>query len=150
MDDNEKIGNASIEGELRPRVKQGVYELAFIHQETAKLFNGRAHKLVLWIRIVTQGESFGVLLPRYYNVKKLKGKVGKNGDFILSPNCNFVREYASLFPIPKRLDRIPMSVFKNRIFIGGVRTVVTGFKQAKIPEQLQYSVIGSLREVKQL
>jgi len=106
--------------------------------------------LVLWFSINTYGDHFGVLLPRYYNVKRLKGKVGKNGDFIVSANCDFIREYASLFTLPRRLDRIPMSTFYTKIFIGSVRTVITGFKQKPIPEQLQYSVIGSLDKVKQL
>jgi len=148
--EDEKFGHAKIEGEFRPKIKQGTYDLVFQHYETAKLFNGRALKLILWFSVNTQGEYFGVKLPRFYNVKRIKGRTGKNGDFVLSPNCDFVREYAALFPLPSRLDRIPMSVFKNKIFIGGVRTVTNGFKQAKIPESLQYSVIGDLNEIKKL
>jgi len=34
---DEKLGNAKIEGEIRPKIKQGVYDLVFSHQETTKL-----------------------------------------------------------------------------------------------------------------
>lgn len=146
--DDGKLGCGRIDGEQRPLVKQQVYDLAFGYYETVKLFGGRSPKLVLWFRIVTPGEYFDVVLPRYYNVKRVIGTPAKNGDFKVGQNSGFLREYVTLFHMPHRADRIPMSVFPKHLYKGKVKTVVRGFNQRKIPKQLQYSVISELIEVK--
>ena len=74
-----QLAQGTVCGEKPPLVKPGVYDLAFLHHETARLFGGRALKLVLWFRIITLGEYFEVVLPRYYNVLSIKGKPQKYG-----------------------------------------------------------------------
>ena len=147
---NEKDGYGSIEGDELPLVKQGIYKIVFVSYETAKLFNGKSLKLILWFRIVSEGEYFGIILPRYYNVKRIIGQPMKNGNFSITRNSNFVREYVDLFGLPHRLDRIPMTAFKNVIFKAATRTVTSGFNQKKIHKSLQYSVISELLEVHEL
>ena len=143
-------GYAEIDGDERPLISPDTYDLAFVYYETIRLFGGRSEKLVLWFRIVSQCKYFETVLPRYYNVTSIKGKPSKYGDFKVGRNSSFLREYASLFDMPKRTDRIPMSVFNKYIFKGKVKIVTHGFNQQKIPKQLQYSVVSELLKVKEL
>jgi len=138
-----------IDGEKPPCIKQGVYDLAFEYYETIMLY-GRAPKLVLWFRIATEGEFFGTRLPRYYNVKRIMGKPRKSGDFRVGWKADFIREYVNLFSMPQRIDRLAITVFKRHFIRGKVKTVTNDLKQRVIPEELQYSVIQELREVKKL
>ena len=43
-----------------------------------------------------------------------------------------------------------MSNFKKNIIVGKVKTVTTGYNQAKIHKQLQYSVISELIKINKL
>lgn len=138
-----------IDGELRPLIKSGKYDAVFKGFKTVRMFNGRAEKLELLFDIITHGKYFGINIPRYYNVK-IKGKAQTEGCFKAPQSGNFLREYANLFGLPQRLDRIPMSKYKNKIFECSVKTVKTGYNQAKIHKQLQYSVIEELIKVKNL
>ena len=138
-----------IDGELRPLIKSGQYDVAFKGFKTVRMFNGRAEKLELCFEVITHGKYFGIKIPRYFNVK-IKGKPQNEGCFKAPQSGNFLREYANLFELPKRLDRIPMSMYKNKIFECSVKTVKTGYNQAKIHKQLQYSVITELIKVKEL
>src|SRR5690348_9034146 len=122
----------AIDGDKLPLVSPGQYELCFDRSETAILF-GRAPKLVLWFRVITFGDHFGVLIPRYYNVTKLVGRAQKYGRFKVGAKSDFLREYARLFSTPARLDRIPMSAFEKVTLIGTVRTVTHGANQLPIP-----------------
>ena len=147
---NDNEGFARIEGPELPLVKQQKYNLVFVSYETARLFSGKSLKLVLWFRIVSEGEYHGIVLPRYYNVKRIIGKPEKSGNFSVGRGSNFAREYVDLFGWPKRLDRMPMTVFNNKIFTGKVKTTTNGYNQKKIHKSLQYSVISDLLEVKEL
>jgi hypothetical protein len=137
-----------LDGDRPPLILPGVYDFRFDYYETKVLF-GRTPKLVLWFTIVSFGDYFDrVRLPRYYNLAKLIEKPRKWGRFKPGFKSDFLREYATLFSMPLRLDRIPMSAFEKVVVVGKVRTVSTGAKQEKIPTALQYSVIGQLVEIK--
>jgi hypothetical protein len=141
-------GYGVLDGDRPPLILPGLYDFRFDYYETKVLF-GRAPKLVLWFTVVTFGEYFDrVRLPRYYNLAKLMEKPRKWGRFKVGYKSDFLREYATLFSAPLRLDRIPMSAFEKVMVEGKVRTVSTGSKQEAIPAGLQYSVIGQLVEVK--
>lgn len=140
-------GTAAIEGERPALVPPGLYDVAFNHYETAVMF-GRAAKLVLQFRIVTMGDHFESKLNRFYNITRLIGRPAREGRFKVGYHSDFLREYATLFGVPARLDRIPMSNFGKHIFIAKVRTVDKGSQQRKIPEALHYSVISELKGIK--
>lgn len=126
-------------------VPPGDYQLAFLDYETRTMFK-HSHKLMLWFRIVDPGVDFGLKLARYYNVHRLMGQRGRHRMFKVGFHSEFVREYALLFnTIPPRLDRIPMTVFQNRIVSASVRTVTQDHLQRDRPEVLQYSVIRKLK-----
>lgn len=141
-------GYAAIEGERPTLVPPGIYDVGFCAFSTFVLF-GRAGKLNLQFKILTMGEHFEKRISRYYNVTRVIGRPGVNGRFKVGFSSDFIREYAKLFPVPNRLDRIPMSAFEKHIFAARVRTVEKGAQQEQIPDSLRYSVISELIEVKQ-
>lgn len=146
-DRTHKYGAESYEDpadEKPPILAEGLYELAYSHYETATLFNGRRPKLIVWFRIAT---TLNVLLPRYYNVKALVGKPGRDGRFKTGWRTDLVREYTNLLGAPQRLDRIYWRQLESCIVTGRVRTVDTDFRQRKIHRDLRYSVIAELVSV---
>jgi hypothetical protein len=94
--------------------------------------------------VTDAGEFFGVRVSRYYNVRKLIGKPGRNGRFNAHWNCDLVREYSALISDPKRTDRIYFDRLKPLILRGLVRTVSKTAKQQDWPEALRYSVVERL------
>lgn len=145
-------GQGFIDGEAKPLLKPGTYDLSFRYYETVKLFGGKVPKLVLWFQIITQGKAYGIVLPRYYNVTRIKDKPKRWGDFVVGRNSLFLREYVNLFCMPasSRLDRIPMTAFKNVIIRGRIKTVHKGYDARRIPKGLEYSVIAELEKKKKL
>jgi hypothetical protein len=138
-----------VSDDLLPKIKPGVYDLVFVEYETARMFKGNAPKLVMWFRIVTLGEYFEVLLPRYYNVQNVAKRRTKNGSFKAGPKSDFMREYCTLFPGRiGRLDRIPMSPFRRSIIKGRI-SLVKEARGREIPAELQYSRIEQLIKVVQ-
>lgn len=138
---------AGIEGERPALVVPKVYDLQFSRYETARMF-GQAQKLILWFTIAEAGDEFEKKVARYYNVKRIIGTPRREGEFKVAFQSDFLREYASLFGMPSRLDRIPMSKFNGCFVSGKVKTVTTGRHQKEIPKPLQYSVIEELKELR--
>lgn len=126
-----------------PHIPPGVYTLAFETGQTWVYF-GRSPKVVMWFRVVSYGPHFGAVLPRYYNVKQIKGKPRKNGEFKAGPSSDLVREYARIFNTRPRLDRISFSQYKGISISGRVETVQKDREQKELPEVLHYSVINEL------
>jgi hypothetical protein len=139
---------AEVDGEPLPLVPPGEYQLSFEYFETAVMF-GRAPKLILRFKVVSLGQHFQVQLARFFNVKKLLERPKRSGRFLVGRMSSFTREYARLFPLPGRLDRMPMSRFENHVLIGRVRTVETGGDQKRLPAGLEYSVIDELLRIEQ-
>jgi len=128
-----------------PLIKPGKYSLGFDHHVTARLFN--QPKLILWFTVLSDGEYYGIKLQRYYNVRSLIGKLGKDGKYRPSGwSSDLIREYAHLFgSIPDdRLDRFSLKPYKNVIITGEVKTVTQDSKKRGIPVCVQYSVIERL------
>jgi hypothetical protein len=134
--------------EARVLVPPGLYDVAFERYYTWMMF-GRAPKLTICFRIVTMGPHFEQKLQRHYNISKLIGRPGTNGRFKVGFCSDFLREFATLFGAPTRLDRIPMSNFEKHILIAKVRTVSKGSGQRDIPQGLQYSTIAELTGIRQ-
>ena len=87
-------------------------------------------------------------LARYYDVTKILGKPAKEGRFKVGWKSDFIREYATLFGLLGRLDRISMSKYKGKIIEGNVHVVERSQNHRKIHEDLQYSVVDQLLRVK--
>lgn len=135
--------------DLPALVKPGTYIVRLDHFETAVMFNGKAPKLILTFAVEDLGSAFGKRLPRYYNVANLVGRPGIGGKFKASRKGDFLREYCSLFSNRiSRLDRLPMSEFKNK----SIKVEVVTVKESRgrvIPEPLRYSKIARLIKVAQ-
>jgi hypothetical protein len=137
----------SLEGEAPALVPPGYYDLRFDYFETKIMFK-RAHKLILWFTVISTGPYFDTArLARFYNVTRII-KEARNGRFKVGYRSDFLREYARLFRVPTRLDRISMSAFEPHIIIGRVRTVNKGHDQKEIPSGLHYSVIDELTGIR--
>ncbi len=102
--------------------------------------------MILWFSIAEAGDEFEKKVARHYNVTRIIGLPQKNGAFKVGVRSDFLREYATLFGMPGRLDRIPMSNFDNCFVKGKVKTVTTDRNQREIPKELHYSVIEELRK----
>jgi len=133
-----------------PLIKPGEYPLGFEYHETARLFN--QPKLILWFTVLSDDEYHGVKLKRFYNVRSLKGKPGKNGEYHPSGwSSDLVREYAELFgEVPDRLDRFTLKPYKDVIIIGDVKTVSLDSRKRGIPSCVQYSVIERLIKAEEI
>lgn len=128
-----------------PWVPPGEYAFSFVRYSTWLMF-GRNPKLIIEFSIEDDDAYGGVILNKYYNVKSLKGKHGRNGNFTASRKSNFMRDFFRVCPAypPKRLDRVPMSRLEGIDILGKVKTVTKGQDQKEIPEALQYSVITEI------
>ena len=104
----------------------------------------------MYFQIMDYGEFNGVVLERWYNVDGLIGKARRNGKFKPPFRGDFVSDYYSCFGAIDRLDQIPMSKFKGKTFRAKVRTVKRNSKQRDYPKGLQYSVIDTLKGVRDL
>jgi len=154
----EQLPDVIIADEVLPLVKPRVYDMVFLRYETARMFRGKAPKLILWFKIADfTSEYFEAEVPRYYNVQEIIGKPGPSGRFKAGKKGDFLREYLTLFPAEaphnkkaekkmQRFNRIPMSVFKGVLIECKVSTV-THARGKPIPEPLQYSKIEELRKV---
>ncbi len=126
------------------RVPSGEYTLKFTGWKTG-LYFGCQPKLVLLFTITDFGKYFEWHLERFYNVRRLKGKPRKNGNFHAGRSSDIVRDFARVCHVPvKRLDRIPLSALYDIAIIGEVETVTKGHDQEEIPGTVQYSKIARL------
>jgi hypothetical protein len=133
---------------VRPAlIAPGEYDLLYLYHETGMLFAGKAPKLSLWFKVVTLGPFLDAKVARYYNVKRLLSKPGKRGRFAVGWHSELVLDYARLFGLPRRVDRLSLDGLKGVVVRGTVRTVRTNWKQKPMPECLTYSVIDSLNRV---
>ncbi len=91
--------------------------------------------MILWFTVLSDGEYHGVKLKRFYNVRSLIGKLGKNGKYNPSGwSSDLIREYAELFgDVPDRLDRLTLRPFSNVIVTGEVKTVSLDSRKRGIP-----------------
>ena len=138
--------NFSVEDDLPPRIPPREYEVQMKTFKTAMMF-GKASKLIMDFVIVEQCEYFGLVLQKYYNVKRLIGRPQEGGRFKAGATGDFARDYYRLFYIgDHRLDRLPMSLWEGVTLLAKVSTVKRA-RDGDIPAALQYSKIERLIKV---
>lgn len=128
-----------------PLIPQGQYESVMTEFYTANIVG--TPKVVLLFTIIDFGEYEGVIIPRYYAVKRLTSKQGLNGSFIAKPRGAFADDYFMMRPDAPRLrkDQIPMTTLQNKPMVITVGTVEKNNKQVKYKEQQKYSVVRKVR-----
>lgn len=136
----------SVDDDLPPKISPGQYAVQMKTFKTARMF-GKAPKLIIDFVIVKPGDHYGLVLPKYYNVKRLIGRPQEGGRFQVSAKGDFARDYFELMQRgDRRLDRLPMSVMEGVTFLAKVSTVKRA-RDRDIPEALQYSKIERLIKV---
>jgi hypothetical protein len=144
---NNKISQlpvVSVDNDLIPLVKPGIYTVSYSYHET-RMYFGKQPKVAFWFKVLDFGEYFEVEIPRFYNVRRFKGKIGVNGLFVPGRSSDFLREYCQLFPEKVgRLDRIPLAAFKDTPIKVRVRTVERDRRQKNLAQVLKYSVIEEI------
>lgn len=133
---------------FQPLIPPGEYKLMFETWATVLLF-GRSPKVVLTFKVIDFGEHFETRLKRWYNARKLTGKIGKHGQFSAGFSSDLVREYGRLIGLPSRTDRIALSRYNGHVVTGLVGTVNKDRTQKPLPAGLEYSVIQALLRVEQ-
>lgn len=137
--------NTRFEDDERPALMEpGIYEVALSSYWKGRLYGGKAAKLILRFRLLSEGPYFGKLLNRCYNIQGLTGR----GEIIpASWSSTLVREYSRLFGVPRKRRDIGVRAFKGKIFKARVRTVTHDARQRLLPKDLHYSVIDELLEI---
>ncbi len=138
----------------RPQIPAGWYTLAFTHWETRRLFN--TAKCFVWFKVYDAGAAFGISLARHYNVKRLRGKPGRKGGFVVGKCSALAREFFTLLeqvdePVRGiRLDRLPLDRLTRYLVVAKVESVTHDSRRKPIPQALQYSVISELKTMRPL
>ena len=137
----------NIDDDIPPKIPPGFYEVQLKSHRTAMMFAGKAPKLILDFVIVVHGEFYGTVLPKYYNVRALKGPSGLRGRFKANPKGDFARDFFQLLGMSeRRLDRLSMREMMGITFLAQVSTVKHA-RDRPIPSALQYSKIERLIKV---
>jgi len=139
--------NNNIEGGELPLLPSGKYEAVMKTWFTATLF--KQTKVIL-VFTITDGEYFGIDIPKYYNVKRHKGKAGKKGKFIAKPRGDFLKDFYKLLPLHSkvRYDQIPVTKLQQQPIEIRVGTVTKDYKQQEYAEQLKYSLVREVNLLK--
>ena len=139
--------NNILDGDL-PLIKSGKYEAVFKTWFTGTLF--KQPKVVL-IFTITSGEYFGIDIPKYYNVKRLKNKAGNRGKFIAKPRGDLLKDFYKLLPVhPKvRFDQVPITKLGNQPIEITVGEVTKDYLQNKYADQMKYSLVREVNILKE-
>lgn len=131
-----------VEG-FRPLLPEGIWlEAKLTGHDTAFIFN--APKVILHFSIVQPGEYFGVTLFRAFRVKRLIGRTGPNGRFVLGARSDLYTELVKLLDIKVRADRASLRALKQMLFRVKTRTVRKNHEQKATPEVLCYTTIDEI------
>ena len=131
---------------LKPKIPDDQYVVEFTRYYTAEMFKKQGAKVCLVFGIV-KGNFEGFELQRFYSAGRLTGSTGEDSGFkAASQTCVMLMEYCTCFPDQEitRLDRIPMSRWKEGQFIVQTRISTRNHKGKDIPTHLQYSVIDEI------
>ncbi len=138
-DDDDAI--AAVDG-FRPQLPDDWYECKYIGHETSVVF--MAPKCFLHFEITQAGEHIGTRLFRAFRVRKLAGRSGKGGKFVVHAGGDLYALLARLLDIRLRTDRITFRPLRSMLFRVKTRTVTTNHAQQERPEQSRYSVIETI------
>ncbi len=131
-----------VEG-FRPLLPEGIWlEAKLTGHDTAFIF--RAAKVILHFSIVQPGEFFGLKLFRAFRVKRLNGRPGPNGRFVLGARSDLYTVLTKLLGITVRADRVSLHALKQMLFRVKTRTVRKNHEQKATPEVLCYSTIDEI------
>ena len=146
----EKSASSSRPDWLKPQIPPGMYTVAYDTFHTENFYKGgKTPKLVLSFHVIDMGEYFETPLKRYYQVAQLGKRPEEGGWFkAKGQSSHFIMEYAACFHrVPKRLDRVPMEMWKRHGYKVRVKDVFETANQDTLPQILRYSVIDKIIRV---
>jgi hypothetical protein len=129
----------------KPLIPDGEYMARYLHHETAVLFGGRAHKIFLRFEIC-DGEHQGVQIVRPYRVRKVVGRTGRNGKFVLAAGSDLYRTLARLLDVRSRPDRITLRPLKHMLFRITTRTIIKDRDDRELTEGARYSMVDTVAD----
>ena len=142
MSPNDDDDVCAVDG-FKPLLPEGSwFEARFDDHSTAIIF--AAHKVFWEFTIIEPGEWFEHKLFRAFRVRKVIGRPGKRGKFVLAAGGDMYQTLVRLLDVNQRADRITLRPLRAMLFRIKTRTVRTNHRQQPIPEHLQYSVIDSI------
>jgi hypothetical protein len=138
-----------------PLIPDAVYEAVLTHYEGCVMHSWKnAAKVYLHFKIVTPGEHFGTRVYRAYNVRRLRGKVGKVGTpqkncgFAVGRRSELLRMLVRVLDLRIRPDRVSLLKLKGSVLRIRTRTVTKGAaedgRQIELPAALRYSVVADI------
>ena len=127
---------------LMPSIPDGEYVVEYSDYVLATMFSQRTPKLGLTFYIV-EGLHQGYMIRRWYIVRDIKPERRFTAK---SKTCRLLMEFCKCFPDQKleRLDRIPLSRWKEGRFRVLVHTPDKNYEGEDTPEQLRQSVIKKI------
>jgi hypothetical protein len=130
----------------QPLIPEGIYNAVFVRSTTSSLrMFGGAPKVFLDFRVVDPGEAFGLIVTRYYRVRVLTAKPGRNGSFRLGKRSELFLMLSRLTVAKLRPDRIsPKEFLRGRVLLLRVRTVKTDYRGRPLPATQHYSVVDDV------
>jgi len=135
----------TFESDPTPLIPEGEYQLGYLDYVTGIFFGGPKIKVRF---IVLSVAHHGTELYLYFPVTELLGEPKRYGRFVPpGSSSKLYRTWANLFGKPKRGDRMSLRQFKNMVFTGGVKTVMTDNKDRPIGKANWYSKIDKLISV---
>lgn len=140
--DDDQDDGIAVEG-FKPLLPEGQwFEAKCIGWGTALMF--MAPKAFLEFEIVEPGEHFGVRLFRAFRVRRLVGRPGPKGKFVLAANGDLYQLLVKLQGVGQRADRITIRPLKAMLLKIRTRTVKINSRQEPLPEHGRYSVIDAI------
>jgi len=130
-------------------IREGNYSAVFVRCTTIslKMFGG-ACRLILDLRIVDPGEAFGTIICKFYRLKRLTSKPGRNGSFVVGKRAEVFLTLSRLTPHKLRPDRLsPKEVLRGHILAVKVRTVTTDYRGRPLAPALHYSVVDEIERI---
>jgi len=125
-------------------IPEAEYDFMLTNIWKGYMYKGRAPKVFLTFRIMTEGPYYGQHLKRHYNVK---GFTKKNEVISRGWTSDLVREYTVLFGLPRTLKDIGLTKFKGKVIRGKVKTVKTNNRGNPLAEPNWHSCIDELTKL---
>ena len=127
-----------------PLIPQGVYEAVGVGAVVIPGFKKNTKKLAVEFSVMVPEDGSTVKLYAYYNLVP-----GPGGRFRVGKHSKFRAHWVTVAGRrPTRGDRLSPSIFRGVLMAVNVRTVVRNSKPEPLPDDLQYSVIDGIVEVK--
>ena len=130
-----------------PILPEGEYSASLTGWYTARMHGD--FKAILLFTIIDSGEHFETVVPRFYAVKKHKGKAGLKGGFVSKARGALAIDYFKMRPDAPRLrnDKMPMTKLLDKVYMITVGDVNKNSKQQEHIDQMKYSVVREIKTI---